>query len=84
MTEDQQLAALGNAIRQLREERSLSPDALANAAGVDPAQLTSVEAGQLDADFDFLLSIAAGLSTAGSRDPVSVATIVTRAEGQAT
>lgn len=77
MSEAQRLVALGNAIQALRAERSLSSAALAAAAGVDDAQLASLEAGQLDADFDLLLKVANGLGT-------SVSTIVTRAEEPAT
>ena len=77
MTDVQQrLVALGNAVRALREERELTADALAAGAGVDPVQLASLEAGQLDPDFDFLLRVAHALGT-------GVATIVIRSEGEA-
>jgi transcriptional regulator with XRE-family HTH domain len=70
---EQRLVALGNAVRALREERELTADALATAAGIDPVRLASLEAGRFDPDFDLLLRVAHALGT-------GVATIVIRAE----
>jgi transcriptional regulator with XRE-family HTH domain len=58
---DEQLRALGQAIRRLREERSLSTDALAAAAGVEVGQLRALEAGQLDLDYGMMLDLAVAL-----------------------
>lgn len=76
----QRLAALGATIRELREERSLSAVDLAEVARVDVTQLVDLENGRVDPRFDFLLTLAGGLSVAG--EPTTVAEIVTRAEGR--
>lgn len=42
---DQPQAALGKAIRQLREERGMTQEALAHAAGVTVGHLSTIERG---------------------------------------
>lgn len=60
MTQQQQqdLRILGQAIRALREQRSLSARELAAAAGVAETRLAALEDGQLDPDFELLLVLA--------------------------
>jgi transcriptional regulator with XRE-family HTH domain len=58
-----ELRLFGQAIREEREERDLSADALAAAASIEAAQLASLEAGQLDPDFALLVQLAGALHT---------------------
>ena len=58
---EQELAALGRAIRQLREEQSISRSALAQAAEISRRHLDALEAGRSDPPFDLLLALADGL-----------------------
>lgn len=67
------LALLGRAIRELREQRRLSQSELAAASGVDARRIPDLEAGQHDPDWLQLLAVAKAL---GVR-PVA---LVTRAE----
>jgi DNA-binding XRE family transcriptional regulator len=53
-----QLIALGNVVRWMREERDLSGEALAEAAGVAHWRITAIEEGRLDPDFELLLRLA--------------------------
>jgi transcriptional regulator with XRE-family HTH domain len=70
------LIALGRSIRDVRDERSMEPDELAAAAGIERERLDAIEAGQSDAPYDVLLALARGLgiepavlvSRAGSKD----------------
>jgi transcriptional regulator with XRE-family HTH domain len=48
------LILLGRAIREVRELHDLSTDDLAAAAGVAPARVAALEAGQLDPDSELL------------------------------
>jgi transcriptional regulator with XRE-family HTH domain len=65
LSEDRQsqrdLFFLGQAIGQLREERGLSTDALAAAAGIERTRIRALEAGALDPDYDLLLTLAEAL-----------------------
>jgi transcriptional regulator with XRE-family HTH domain len=74
MDDDQHLVALGRTITQLREERSLSDDALASMAGIDRGDLDALEAGRLDPAFDVLLALANALG-------VDVVVLILRTEG---
>jgi XRE family transcriptional regulator, regulator of sulfur utilization len=58
---EQELAALGRAIRGLREEQGVSRSALARAAGISRPQLDALEAGQVDPHLDTLLMLADGM-----------------------
>jgi transcriptional regulator with XRE-family HTH domain len=55
------LIALGQAVRQLREERQLSPSEFAEAASIAQASLEALEAGRFDPPFDVLLALAGAL-----------------------
>ena len=56
-------AALGEAIRQLREERGLTIEALADRLGSDLSQLGGVERGTRNATYEYLLRLARSLDT---------------------
>lgn len=56
-----ELALLGEAIRQLREERRLGQRELALAAGVAERRIQALEAGRLDPDYLLLLALAKAL-----------------------
>jgi transcriptional regulator with XRE-family HTH domain len=70
------LARLGRAVRELREQRRLSQAQLATATGVAERRVGALEAGRLDPDYVLLLALAKAL---GVR-PVA---LVIRAEGLA-
>lgn len=53
--------ALGNHLKNLREEKSLSQQELADRAGLDRTTISRLERGKHQAGFDTLRSIAAGL-----------------------
>jgi transcriptional regulator with XRE-family HTH domain len=53
---------LGLAVRQLREQRRLSQDHLAAAAGLTSRRMQSLEAGRLDPDYMLLLALANALN----------------------
>jgi transcriptional regulator with XRE-family HTH domain len=55
------LIALGRAIREVRDERSMEPDDLAATAGIERERLDAIEAGQSDPPYDVLLALARGL-----------------------
>jgi transcriptional regulator with XRE-family HTH domain len=55
------LIALGRAIREVRDERSMESDELAAAAGIERERLDEIEAGQSDPPYDVLLALARGL-----------------------
>jgi transcriptional regulator with XRE-family HTH domain len=59
--QDRGLAALGRAVRQVREERNMSTATLAAAAGIDHERLNTIEAGLLDPGYDVLRALADGL-----------------------
>lgn len=58
---EQDLLVLGQAIREVREQRGLSPSRLAAATGVEQRRIQALEAGRLDPDFELLLALADGL-----------------------
>lgn len=64
---------LGRAIGQLRGECGLSTDAFAAAAGIERTRIQALEAGQLDPDYDLLLTLAEALG-------IRVSAFVIRAE----
>jgi len=66
-------AALGEAIRQLREAQGLTIEALADRAGTDLTQLGGVERGTRNCTYEYLLRLANSLGT-------SVGEITTRAD----
>jgi transcriptional regulator with XRE-family HTH domain len=69
----QLLAALGTAIRALREEHGLSPHELSVASGIAEATVVALEDGRLDPTYELLLDLARGLG-------VRLAELFTRAE----
>jgi transcriptional regulator with XRE-family HTH domain len=64
---------LGQAIGQLREERGLSTNALAVAAGIERTRMQALEGGRLDPDYDLLLTLAEALG-------IRISAFVIRAE----
>lgn len=64
---------LGQAIGQLREERGLSTEVLAAAAGIERTRIQALEAGALDPDYDLLLTLAEALG-------IRISAFVIRAE----
>ena len=56
-------AALGEAVRQLREQAGLSQEALADRAGTDLTQLGGVERGTRNATYEYLVRLAKSLDT---------------------
>ena len=59
--EKQQLNALGQRVRQLREERGLSLKALAHSINKDPQSVHRLEIGAINPGYLYLLSICEGL-----------------------
>lgn len=66
-------AALGTAVRQLRVQRGLSQESLADAAGVHVTYLSGIERGLRNPSLDKLNSIAAALE-------MSTLALITRAD----
>lgn len=66
-------AALGDSIRQLREDRKLTLEQLADLADTDLTQLGGVERGTRNATYGFLLRVANALGS-------SVGEITTKAD----
>jgi transcriptional regulator with XRE-family HTH domain len=60
-TRDVHNIALGNAIRQLRKDRRLTQEELADRADVPAEKLRSVEVGSIDADWGTLRHLAYAL-----------------------
>jgi len=58
---DQPQSALGKAIRQLREERGMTQEALAHAAGVTVGHLSTIERGHSNPTWATVKSVAAAL-----------------------
>jgi transcriptional regulator with XRE-family HTH domain len=71
----QLLAALGKAIRAVREEHGLSTHDLSLGSGVAEATIAALEEGRLDPTFEVLLGLSRGLG-------VPPAELFTRAEEQ--
>jgi transcriptional regulator with XRE-family HTH domain len=61
MTEERELIAFGRAVRQAREERGASVDALATAAGIPSPDIEAIEAGRVDPGYRRLRRLAAAL-----------------------
>jgi transcriptional regulator with XRE-family HTH domain len=60
-TADDQLRALGRAVRHARRARDLSQEAVAAAAGVHPNQVGRLERGEADVYSSTMLRIVAGV-----------------------
>lgn len=54
-------ATLGEAVKRLREDRGLTQEALAHAAGVHPTWLSRLEGGALNPSWGMVARVAAGL-----------------------
>lgn len=61
---DQPQPALGKAIRQLRQERDMTQEALAHAAGVTVSHLSTIERGHSNPTWGTARGIAAALGVA--------------------
>jgi transcriptional regulator with XRE-family HTH domain len=61
--QDQPQLALGKAVRQLRQERGVSQEALAYEAGVTSGTLSLIERGRSNPTWGTVKGIAAALST---------------------
>jgi transcriptional regulator with XRE-family HTH domain len=57
------LAALGRAVRLMREQRGMSAEDLAEATGIGRQRIDALEAGRLDPTYELLLSLAQALGT---------------------
>jgi transcriptional regulator with XRE-family HTH domain len=55
------LVALGQVVRQVRDEQDLSPSDLARAAGLGLDRIAAIERGEHDPPYDELLALADGL-----------------------
>jgi transcriptional regulator with XRE-family HTH domain len=55
------LRFLGEAIREIREQRGLSPGELASAIGVSRARLVALEEGRVEPDYLLLVAVSKGL-----------------------
>ncbi len=71
-----ELALLGGAVRELREQRRLSESELAAEVGVGEHRIQALEAGRLDPDYVLLVRLAKVLG-------VRAGALVSRAEGLA-
>jgi transcriptional regulator with XRE-family HTH domain len=60
-TAEDQLRALGQAVRRARRDRDLSQEAVAAAAGVHPNQVGRLERGEADVYTSTMLRIVAGV-----------------------
>lgn len=63
---DQPQPALGKAIRQLRQERDMTQEALAHAAGVTVSHLSTIERGHSNPTWATVRSLAQALSVSMS------------------
>ena len=64
---DQPQAALGEAIRQLREKRGMTQEALAHAAGITVGHLSTIERGHSNPTWGTAKKIANALDTSLGR-----------------
>jgi transcriptional regulator with XRE-family HTH domain len=71
--EQQQLLALGRAVREIRGECGMGVAQLAAAAGVDLRRIAALEAGRLNPSYELLVALGEGLD-------VRVSAFVIRAE----
>lgn len=60
-TREQDLVALGQAVRRLRQQRSMSANELADASGIERLRIGTLEAGRLDPTYELLIALAEGL-----------------------
>ncbi len=58
---EKELITLGRAIREVRDERSMDPDDLSAAAGIERVRLDAIEAGRAGPPYDVMLALARGL-----------------------
>lgn len=58
---DSGLAPLGQAVRRLREQQSMSAEQLADATGMTRQRIDLLETGRLDPTYELLLALADGL-----------------------
>ncbi len=70
---DPELAGLGHAIRQMREQYGMSQSELSASTRIERERLNALEAGLLDPTYDMLLKLADGLG-------VQLETLVIRAK----
>lgn len=70
---DADLLVLGQAVRRIREQQSMSADELANAIEIRRQRIDALETGHLDPTYELLLAVAEGLG-------VQPSTLVTLAE----
>lgn len=75
---DQPQPALGKAIRQLREERGMTQEALAHAAGVTVGHLSTIERGHSNPTWATVKAIAGALN----ESMVELTRLATKAENQ--
>ncbi len=75
LTDD--LAKLGRAFREVREQQGLSEHDLATATGITLEDVRALEAGKLDPDYELLIELARKLG-------VTPALLVVRAQGPST
>ena len=61
MTKDPRLVAFGNRIRELRKERGLSQEAIADLAGIDRSYMGHIERGELNVTLIKIYQIASAL-----------------------
>jgi DNA-binding XRE family transcriptional regulator len=59
--EQQDLLVLGRAIREIRQERGMAVEQLAQVSGVVRARIQALELGQLNPRYELLLALAEGL-----------------------
>jgi transcriptional regulator with XRE-family HTH domain len=64
--EQEQLLALGRAVREIRGERGMGVAQLAAAAGVDLRHIAALEAGRLNPAYELLLALAEALGVPAS------------------
>ncbi len=66
--------ALGRALRQLREQRGMTQEELADAAGIHSVSLSRIERGVRNATWGVIVALSEGLGTT----PTKVATLAER------
>ncbi len=64
--QQQDLLALGRAIREIRGEHGVDVAQLANVTGVDRRRIAALEAGRLDPAYELLLALGDGLGVPAS------------------
>lgn len=79
--EQQQLLALGRAVREIRGERGMGVAQLAAAAGVDLRRIAALEAGRLNPAYEMLLALAEALGVPASELVVRAEALSAELEG---